>query len=206
MTTELPLLELGKLPSMAAAFTSIDDGEGWQWGRFYLTFETQPTQIGVILAKALHGRTTSGTVTYHYVVNVFYKPEESPHGPSIRPVASIGIEQLYVDGMNELVKSLYAESGLNSTPVMVGLFKNGLHLNYGDYTGPLNPDAARSHLFDVLKQQMNLEGTPSRIGTMKTIRHRLGTSSDRGSSNLPRLSLALIGLAISAVILWYLWG
>ena len=150
------LINLTAFPSMAAPWSSQDEGETWVWGNFFCTMQKKPQSIsdGIM---AMTGQRTSmpGGIIYHYAVTVFYNKDKNPHGPSSRPVLSLGIEQLMMDGI---------DSGM---PLVVGLFKSGVRLNLGNYNGNLTAEDVLDKFFSIIKSELKLNTEPQKIGTMK---------------------------------------
>ena len=152
------LIDLTTFASMPAPWSSEDEGETWVWGDFFGTIQKKP--ISIAKAARAMGMTSAESslpmgITYHYAMTIFYNKNRNPHGPSNRPVLSIGIEESQMEG-----KSL-------GMPIMVGLFKGSSRSNLGNYNRTLNLDDVRKEFFGIMKSELKLRGKPVKIGTIK---------------------------------------
>ena len=149
------LISLTTFPTMAAPWSSQDKGETWVWGSFFGTIQKEPQSIADgITAMTGWRKPLPGSMVYHYVMTIFYNKDKNPHGPSSRPVLSIGIEQLKMEGVSM------------SMPIMIGIFKSGSRSNLGNYNGTLNLNDVRQKFFNIWKSELRLSGEPQKIGTM----------------------------------------
>ncbi len=157
---------------MPAPWSSQDEGETWVWGNFFGTIQKKPQSIADgIMAMTGQKNPMPGGIVYHYAMTVFYRKDKNPHGPSSRPVLSIGIEQMIMNGM---------DTGM---PIMVGLFKTTTRLNLGDYKGNLTLDDARNEFFKITKSELKLSGEPQKIGSIKDALGHPQTGWEKESSD-----------------------
>lgn len=159
---------------MAAPWSSQDEGETWIWDKFFGTIQKLPQSVADgIMAMTGKENPLPGGMVYHYAMTIFYNKNKNPHGPSSRPVLSIGIEQLQMEG-----------NSMNM-PIMIGLFKFGSRSNLGNYNGTLNKEDVRQKFFDIWKSELKLRGEPQKIGTMRDAwgHPQTGWESQDGESN-----------------------
>lgn len=208
MTRTRELISLEQWPSMAAPWSSEDEGEGWQWEEFLISIQKKPITIGEVFAK-IYGTQASIPMTYHYAAIVYYHPNSNPHGKSIRPILSAGIEQ---PDPAKLMAALAAEGMLkedlevpNEMPIMVGIFNNEAHLNLGSYKGKLDLNGCRSRLFDVIKDDLELEGYPNKIGNISAVKQIVSPSNNGASQNANSNSGCLGFLILMALIPFGIW-
>lgn len=208
MTVKRALISLEKWPSMAAPWSGVDEGEGWQWGDFLISVQKSPITLGEVFAK-ISGSQASIPMTYHYAALVYYHPDLNPHGKSIRPILCVGIEQM---DPKKLMAAMAAEGMLkndaevpNEMPIMVGIFNDAAHLNLGSYKGNLDLNGCRSRLFDVIKDDLGLEGYPNKIGGTAAVKQIVSPSaaaSNKASSNSGCLGF----LVLMAMIPFGIWA
>lgn len=87
-----PLMDLAKYPTMAAPWSSVDAGETWVWGDFFLIFQKKPEPIIKALTGILGEKVEDWGLIYHYSMSVFYRRDRNPHGPSACPIMVIALE------------------------------------------------------------------------------------------------------------------
>jgi hypothetical protein len=189
------LIEYSKFPSMPVAWSSEGAGEGWQWGNLIVTMEEHPVIVTKIMAKMLGKPVPPVTLIHHFSVNVFYRSDQSPHGPSIRPIAVASLEQVDVKAIDPESRKLFGDVLEDSAPIMIGLVRSDIRLNRGLFEGPLTRDAVRSVLFEVIAQTLKLSGTPIRIGSMQDVRLLVGPRDNPYSKkNSGCASVFLVGV------------
>ena len=169
--TKFALLEPMKQPSLPASWSSVDAGETWVWEDFFLTFQKEPeTFIDFALAldllepdvaEKVQAQKKEYRITYHYAMSVFYRLDRNPHGPSHRPIMVVTLEQV---DTTALARILGREAG-ESLP-MIGLFTSEARLNLGKYDGDNNPHAVKRKFFEILRQQLGVNGQPKMIGNL----------------------------------------
>jgi hypothetical protein len=54
------LLELTKWPTLPAPWSSVDNGETWGWGDFFLTFQKKPKTVLDLTMEMQGGRPSIG--------------------------------------------------------------------------------------------------------------------------------------------------
>ena len=172
------LIELQKFPSMAAPWSSQDEGETWIWDCYFGTIQKHPPSIASLIRKKIgEQEPQSGCIIYYYAMTIFYNKDKNPHGRSSRPILSVGIEQFQ---MKEGAKNIHM-------PLKLGIFRSASRSNLGNYNGTLSIDDVRQNFFDVWKSELRLRGEPQKIGRiMDAYGHpRTGWESQEvGESNI----------------------
>ena len=67
------LLELTKWPTLPAPWSSVDSGETWIWGDFFLTFQKKPKNVLDLTMEMQGKKAEYRGMTYHYAMSVFYR-------------------------------------------------------------------------------------------------------------------------------------
>ena len=62
------LLELTKWPTLPAPWSSIDAGETWIWGDFFLTFQKKPKTVLDLTVEMQGKKAEYQGMTYHYAM------------------------------------------------------------------------------------------------------------------------------------------
>ncbi|NLV45894.1 MAG: hypothetical protein GXY07_15500 [Candidatus Hydrogenedentes bacterium] len=166
-----PLLSLKDWPTLPAPWSSIDPGETWVWGDFFLTFQKRPKTISDLAIEMAGERSRfKDLMIYHYAISVFYRYDRNPHGPSKRPIMVITLEQSdknsfdKMAGIRNLQQPLSEE---NMGPIFFGMFFNDKHHNFGEYVGLLSPQTVKQKFFDTISVYLRLTGQPKFIGTLQ---------------------------------------
>ena len=209
MTAKRELISLEEFPSMAAPWSSEDEGEGWQWGDFLISIQKKPITIGEVFAK-ISGTKVSIPMTYHYAAVVFYHPNSNPHGKSVRPILSVGIEQMDATKLMAAIASdgIFKENleVPNDMPIMVGLFNAELRLNLGEYEEGLDIDSCRSKFFDVIKNNLKLDGYPNKLGNMQAIKQIISPAPSTPTPTTNSNSGCLGALVLMVLIPAGIWS
>lgn len=179
--SKFELLEVASMPSLPAPWSSVDSGETWIWGDFFLTFQRKPKVAFDVLMEMLGKKDRYQRIVHQYAMSVFYRVAKSPHGPSHRPIMTVALEQVdikegkkVIQGakpelrkwLARLLTSLTEDSGDDMGPLMIGLFRNGAHANFGEYDGAIDRAAVRERFFDILRPQLGVSGKPKLIGNL----------------------------------------
>lgn len=167
------LINLTDWPSMPVPLHSKDSGEAWVWDDFFAVLQKEPIVISQAM-QAMTGTTvTQSPIDYPYAMTVFYKIDKNLHGPSNRPVLCVALEQPNLAGISAMPsgvsKVIQDLGGGSSMSMMIGVFTGASRMNLGVYRGPITVEAARDHLFEIVRQHLNLQGDPVRIGTIDTV-------------------------------------
>lgn len=149
------MISLTKNPSMAAPWSGEGPGEGWKWGDYYVTVQTNPVTLEEVTTKR-----GCGGLSYHFSATVFRDPEQNDFGKLSRPVLVIAVEK-------------------SSFGTMVGVFDGDVRSNLGGYAGRLDVDSARATFFDFIGKRFALEGQPERLGTIEAVRPKVVTCDVR---------------------------
>lgn len=169
--TVFNLLDLAKWPTLPAPWSSVDDGETWVWGDFFLTFQKKPKTVLALIQQTQGEEVEYQGIIYHYAMSVFYRFDRNPHGPSHQPIMTIALEQADTDMLaktpgNEIGKFLKAERGIKMGPLMIGLFTDEKRLNLGKYKGYMSQQAVRQKFFEILGAQLGVSSQPKMIGNL----------------------------------------
>lgn len=167
-----PLLELTKWPTLPAPWSSVDKGETWIWGDFFLTFQKKPKSVLDVAMEMQGKQAENQAMTYHYAMSVFYRIDRNPHGPSHRPIMTIALEQADMGMLTKMFDSetrelLQAQAGSTMGPLMIGLFSGETRSNLGAYEGEISAQAVKQKFFEILGRQLGVSGSPKMIGDMK---------------------------------------
>ena len=160
---------------------SEDEGESWIWGDFVLIFQKKPATCQTIISEMVSKmsksrspvRETPSTMEYPYALVAYYKKHRNPHGPSSQPILCTAIERADYDALRSVLGN--EPSGFSEDlprgkgHLMVGVFKATGRFNLGEFDGYLSRESAREKLFGVVRDQLNLEGSPEHIGNIRAI-------------------------------------
>lgn len=165
------LLELTKWPTLPAPWSSVDTGETWVWGYFFLIFQKKPKTVLDLTIEMQGKKAEYRGMTYHSAMSVFYRIDRNPHGPSHRPIMTVALEQADMDMLakklgNEAGELLQAEGDSKMGPLMIGLFTGETRLNLGDYEGDTSSQAVKRRFFEKLGQQLGVSGQPKMISDL----------------------------------------
>ena len=169
--TVFALLKLTEWPTLPAPWSSVDSGETWVWGDFFLTFQKKPKTILDITSEMDGEKAEYGGMTYHYAMSVFYRIDRNPHGPSHRPIMIIALEQADMNMLTKMFGSeagelLQAKVGSKMGPLMIGLFTGETRLNLGVYEGGTSSQAVKQRFFEILGRRLGVSGQPKMIGDL----------------------------------------
>lgn len=128
--------------SMAAPWSSIDEGETYILGKLMITVQREPALVIQMLSDLKGHKRQPHPLKYLLAMSVFYKG-------SVVPVMSIGVE-----------KSAASES------LFLGIFLENQRLNLGDIK-ILNERTLKDQMFSVIKECTGEEGFPLKIGNIK---------------------------------------
>ena len=166
-----PLLEITKWPTLPAPWSSVDAGETWIWGDFFVTFQKRPEAAADLVMRMQGAQPRCGAMSYHCAMCVFYRLDRSPHGPSHRPIMVIALEQLDKSKLTEtlgprVIEFMGSLAGDSTSPPMIGLFTGEGRFNLGEYEGQATCTNVREHLFEHLGVHLGLTGSPRKIGNL----------------------------------------
>jgi len=173
-TPQKPVFELIGLtnwPTLPAPWSSVDSGETWVWGDFFLTFQKKPKIVLDLIMKMQGKKAEYRGITYHYAMSVFYRIDKNPHGPSDRPIMSVALEQADMGMLaktlgSEVGKLLQSEVGSKMGPLMIGLFTSKARHNLGEYEGDVGPQTVKRLFFEILERKLGVSGQPKLIGDL----------------------------------------
>lgn len=154
---------------------SEDDGEAWIWGDFVAILQKNPRTCESLLEQISArnaGKKPSALpshMEYPYAMMVYYKRHRNPHGPSSRPVMCVGIEQMNFGALKNMLGDSFDQfaKGMpthGKGPLVLGVFKAEERYNLGELDEILSRDTARAKFFEVIRSELNPEGTPIQIG------------------------------------------
>ena len=196
------LLALTKWPTLPAPWPSVDGGETWIWGDFFLTFQKKPKTVLDLTMEMQGKKAEYRGMTYHYAMSVFYRIDRNPHGPSHRPIMTVALEQADMDMLAKMLGSeagefLQAEGGGKMGPLMIGLFSGETRLNLGEYEADASPKAVKRMFFEILGGQLGVSGQPKMIGDLAQAHghSETGLPAKKKSSGCTPVILLCIGIA-----------
>lgn len=202
--TVFALIELTKWPTLPVPWSSVDSGETWVWGDFFLTFQKKPKTV-LDFTIEIQGKKAEYTgMTYHYAMSVFYRINKNPHGPSHRPIMIVALEQADMGMMAKMLGSEVGElfqSGTDSQmgPLMLGLFSGDSRYNLGKYEGEVTPQAVKKRFFEIINYQLGLSDQPKMIGD-------LAKAHGHPETGLPAQNNNCGGIVSHVIKNWVLYG
>ncbi len=149
-----PIADIFTYPSMAAPFSSIDDGEVWVWDGYFCVLQKKPKTVYEVFKSSFPSDFPPGRMAYHYAMSVLHistSPESSV------PILSIGIEQLISPDYKGMI--------------FLGMFKHNSRCNLGEYCydESTSVDQVRSKFMELVKNKLKLSGEPELKGTIPDI-------------------------------------
>lgn len=201
------LLELTKWPTLPAPWSSIDAGETWVWGDFFLTFQKKPKTI-LDLTMEMQGKKAEFLgMTYHYAMSVFYRIDRNPHGPSQLPIMTVALEQADMGKLAKMLGSeageiLQSEGGSRMGPLMIGLFAGEIRFNLGIYEGDTSPQSVKQRFFEILGRQLGVSGQPKMIGDIAQAHGHQETGLPAKKKTSGCLPVILLCIGIGGLGVW----
>lgn len=179
-------IEFLRFPTFPAPFAGSGPGETWRWGDYLIFLQKDaPTIIEYLNRRKGVKDAPPSRMEYPLAALVFRLPADgAPKNPGA-PIIALSLERANYAGADdippEILKTVADKDGKG--PIMIGVFANGSHYNFGPYFGEVNRDAARAELFKRLKDLLDLTGEPEEIGSIldgvKLLRE---AAADDGSS------------------------
>jgi hypothetical protein len=165
------LLEFNKWPTLPAPWSSVDAGETWVWGDFFMTFQKQPKTVIALGNEMLGRKAEYQGMIYHYAMSVFYHIDKNPRGQFHRPIMTIALEQADMGMLSKILNNntgqhVQAKRSTNMGPLMIGLFTSESRFNFGEYEGSTGPQAVKQKFFEILGQRLGVSGQPKMIGDL----------------------------------------
>ena len=173
------LLDMTELPTCPMPWSSTNDGETWVWGDFFFLFEKNPKpafekaleELGKELEKSGQNIEWSGLI-FHYSMSVFYRIDRNPHGPLQKPIMSVTLEQADSNMPLEVQRGLESETpqsreSKKEEPMKITLFSGRTERDLGEYDGDFNPVAVKRRFFEILKEELGVQGQPKMIGDLE---------------------------------------
>ena len=157
------MMDILEFPAMPSPWSSLDVGETWVIGNFFVTFPKSPVPVFEMLAKLNKREFKKLSVSHHWAMFLFYQLDRNPVRKSHCPILCISLEQADSSQASFFLKSLENQKG--PMPVFVRLFKKGIRLNCGEYHGPLDKDSVRSFFFTEVANH-GIIGDPIKIGDL----------------------------------------
>lgn len=161
-------------PSCPAPWSSLDDGETWVAGNYFMTLQRYPLSASAYVRKEEGEDVTPFTmpILYPYAMLVFHKTDKEH--PKVLPILVLTIEITNLDDpiFREIAAKLgnkFEEEVLAQTkkPTFFCMFQNGAHLNYGPYSGSEDPKEVTKLFFKKLEAVMEWGLVPQKIGTLR---------------------------------------
>jgi hypothetical protein len=209
--TVFALLKLNKWPTLPLPWSSVDSGETWVWGDFFLTFQKKPKTFEDFTMKMQGKKAEYGGMTYHYAMSVFYRIDRNPHGPSHRPIMIIALEQADMSTFTEMLggmlglkagELLLAEGGDKMGPLVIGLFTGETRLNLGEYEGGTSSQAVKQSFFEILGPQLGVSGQPKMIGDLAQAYGHPETGLPAKKKNSGCAPVILLCIGIGGLAAW----
>ena len=197
------------MPFLPATWSSVDPGETWVWGDFFLTFQKNPRTF-FDLAMAMQGKKNEYKgLIYHYVMSVFYRFDRNPHGPSHRPIMIVALEQADMAVAAKILggvlnQSVPIDDGNEMGPLMIGLFSGEIRLNLGKYDGDVTPQSVKNVFFKILGQRLGVSGQPKLIGSLAQARGHPETGMPANKEKSGCAALILMCVGIGGLSVWAL--
>ncbi len=181
----LETVDVFEQPAMPAVWATIDEGETWVWGDYFLVLQENLETVAVHAAKQAGRLPPKQTVLFPHVLSVFHRFDKNLYGPSGKPVCLFMIEQADVDSRDKYMGAKSADAFLSS------LEKDGLKPGYRRvwsdgkdeslrFDGSSEKNSVRSFFFKEFKAVFKVNGVPHFQGALKDA--LLGQESGKGST------------------------
>lgn len=167
---KFPPIDISKFPTFPAPWTSSDAGEAWLWDDYLIIIQREAPTLARLFQK-MEGEKNLDPPSMEYIYSslVYNFPEEGPVKPKEAPVIALSLEQaVYAHAKDippEVLKIIMGPDGKG--PIMIGMFAQDRHYNFGPYTGALNRNAVREMFFNRLKDTLGLSGALVKLGPME---------------------------------------
>lgn len=165
------LVQLTKLPSVPAPFSTDGNGEYWSWDKYFMTYQKNPkTMLETIYA--MQGKSAPTIpIKYHYALSVYYHLNHNPYGPSQRPLLIYTIEQGDISTLVELVGGDKSSPGdplqnPGGLTTMLCKFERSTHYNLGDYDGEISDGEVRKKFFAMMRDDLRPNDSPVHHGNL----------------------------------------
>lgn len=176
------LIDLLDWGSMPFPLDTREPGEAWIWGDFVLALQVRPITCANA-ARVAMGKPPAPAVEYPYALSVFYRKQRNPHGPSVRPVLVVTVEQSSLallwavavandpslvgkrgkDGSKELPE------GADRKDTYLGMFTATGRKNLGHCERLMPYPEVRMCLLELAGSWLGLTGEPTKIGTVANV-------------------------------------
>ncbi len=159
------------MANSSGPWSSVDAGVSWVWGDFFLTSQKKPQTV-LDLTMEIHWKKAEyRKMTFYYAMSVFYHIDRNPHGPSLRSIMTIALDQADMGMQAKMLGSeagelFQAEGGSKMWPLVIGLFTGETRLNLGKYDGSISPQAVNRRFFEILGRNLGVSGKPKLIGNL----------------------------------------
>ncbi len=159
-------------PSMPAVWATIDEGETWVWGDYFLVLQENPETIAVHAAKEAGKIPPRQAMLFPHVLSVFYRYDKNLYGPSGKPLCLFMLESPDIDSRDKYMGTQSADAFLQS------LGKDGLKPDYRQvwadgrddsriFEGSFEKNSVRSFFFKEFKRIFKVNGVPRFQGALK---------------------------------------
>ncbi len=168
---------------MPAVWATIDEGETWVWGDYFLVLQEYPETVAVHAAKEAGEVPPKQPMLFPYVLSVFYRYDKSLYSPSGKPVCLFMIECPDIDSRDKYMGAKSADAFLSS------LGKDGQKPDYRQvwsdgkddarlYEGSFEQNSVRSFFFKEFKTLFKVKGVPRFQGALKDA--LMGQENEKG--------------------------
>ncbi|MBO4790234.1 MAG: hypothetical protein J5492_04390 [Oxalobacter sp.] len=157
---------------MPAVWATIDEGETWVWGDYFLVLQEYPETIAVHEAREAGDPIPAQPKFFPNVMSVFYRYDKSLYSPSGKPVSLFMLECADMDARDKYMGAKSADQFL------AALEKDGLRPDYRQvwsdgrdeskpYEGTFEQNTIRSFFFKDFKRLFKVKGVPRFQGSLK---------------------------------------
>lgn len=153
--------------SMPTPWSSVDDGETWEWGDYLLAFQKEPESMAVSVARSREVKPSEQGIFYPFVLSVFEKSVSSKLPILVYTVEQANIHVIIKNFGSVIAEEMRSAPGSNFGIAKFCRFIGSRHENFGNYTGEMDKNSIRKFLLDRIGDHLNLQGRPKFIGIFK---------------------------------------
>ncbi len=205
------LLQLTKVTTAPAPFSTEGPGEFWSWGKYFMTFQKNPKTMIEAMYEIQGKSVPEVPLKYHYALSVYYHLNENPYGPSQRPLLIYTLEQADLSIFKELMSADHsmAEKDLQELgdyTTKLCKFERNTHFNMSDYEGGISDREVREKFLSLMKDDLNPEGGPVHHGNLSDAwgheKSGLPTRTKKGTGCLSILMSLIIMIWLLGSFVW----
>lgn len=161
-----------EMPSCPAPWSSIDEGELWLAGDYFMTLQRFPLSYAAAAEYDSSHSPLNMPIIYPYAMLVYHKIDEDY--PKVLPILALTIE--ITNYGNELTEAMVSEIdqivplkqilGRRKKPVFFCMFEGDRHINFGIYSDGLNRDTIQDLFFNKLESIIHFGRKAEEAGPM----------------------------------------